>query len=79
MCLQLSGALTAISVLRFVGTQAIFSFSYFILLQLVLLLSSVADKNLEQFATTEAIQCTEMYEFVQKLGNKEFVMPFLQV
>ena len=47
--------------------------------QLVLLLSSVADKTLEQFATTEAIQCTEIYEFVQKLGNKEFEMPSLQV
>eukprot|EP00092_Neocalanus_flemingeri_P007473 GFUD01008070.1.p1 GENE.GFUD01008070.1~~GFUD01008070.1.p1 ORF type:complete len:2334 (+),score=842.22 GFUD01008070.1:46-7047(+) len=46
--------------------------------KLVLLLSSVADKNLEQFATTEAIQCTEIYEFVQKLGNKEFEMPYLQ-
>ena len=38
----------------------------------------MADKNLEQFATTEDIQCTEIYEFVQKLGNKEFKMPFLQ-
>merc|ERR1712106_827455 len=46
--------------------------------KLVLLLSSVADKTLEQFATTEAIQCTEIYEFVQKLGNKEFEMPSLQ-
>ena len=44
-----------------------------------MLLSSVADKNLEQFDTTEAIQCTEIYEFVQKLGKKEFEMPFLQV
>ena len=34
---------------------------------------------MEQFATTEAIQCTEIYEFVQKLGNKDFEMPFLQV
>ena len=39
----------------------------------------MADKNLEHFATTEAIQCTEIYEFVQKLGNKLFEMPFLQV
>jgi len=46
--------------------------------KLVLLLSSVADKSLDQFATTEAIQCTEIYEFVQKLGNKEFQMPSLQ-
>ena len=47
--------------------------------QLVLLLSSVADKTFEEFASTEAIQCTEIYEFVQKLGNKDFEMPFLQV
>merc|ERR1719158_1279922 len=46
--------------------------------KLVLLLSSVADKTLDQFATTEAIQCTEIYEFVQKLGNKDFEMPYLQ-
>ena len=41
--------------------------------------TSVADKILKQFATTEAIQCTGIYKFVQKLGNKEFEMPFLQV
>merc|ERR1719334_1102971 len=46
--------------------------------KLVLLLSSANENNIEQFATTEAIQCTEIYEFVQKLGNKEFEMPFLQ-
>ena len=44
------------------------------LLQLVLMLSSVADKKLEHFAKTEAIQCREIYEFVQKLGNKKFEM-----
>ena len=47
--------------------------------KLVLLLSSPADQSLEQFASIEAIQCTEIYEFVQKLGNKEYSMPFLQV
>ena len=40
----------------------------------MLLLSSVADKNLERFTTTEAIQCTDIYEFVQKLMNMEFDM-----
>jgi hypothetical protein len=45
----------------------------------VVLISSVADKNLEQFTNTEAIQCTVIYEFVQKLRNKEFEMPYLQV
>ena len=47
--------------------------------KLVLLLSSAGDQSLEQFASTEAIQCTEIYEFVQKLGNKHYQMPFLQV
>ena len=49
--------------------------------KLVLLLSSAStgDKTLDQFATTEAIQCTEIYEFVQKLGNKHYQMPYLQV
>ena len=47
--------------------------------KLVLLLSSPADLSLGQFASIEAIQCTEIYEFVQKLGNKDYSMPFLQV
>ena len=48
--------------------------------KLVLLLSSAAGAaNIETFATTEAIQCTEIYEFVQRLGNKDYHMPFLQV
>ena len=48
--------------------------------KLVLLLSSAAGAaNIEAFATTEAIQCTEIYEFVQRLGNKDYHMPFLQV
>ena len=47
--------------------------------KLVLLLSSPGEQSLEQFASIEAIQCTEIYEFVQKLGNKEYSMPFLQV
>ena len=40
----------------------------------MLFLSSVADKNMEKFDTTEAIQCTEIYQFVQKLGIKELKM-----
>ena len=48
--------------------------------KLVLLLSSASGAaNIESFATTEAIQCTEIYEFVQRLGNKDYHMPFLQV
>ena len=35
--------------------------SYDPLLQLVLLLSAMSEQPLEQFATTEAIQCTEIY------------------
>ena len=35
--------------------------SYDPLLQLVLLLSAMLEQSLEQFATTEAIQCTEIY------------------
>ena len=53
-----------------------FSSSLFIFFKFVLLHSSVPDKNLEQFATTVAIQGTKIYEFVQKLGNKEFEMPY---
>ena len=47
--------------------------------QLVLLCSSVGDKCVEEFATNEAIQATEIYEFVQLLGNHEYQMPTLQV
>ena len=52
---------------------------YDLLLQLVLLLSATLEQPLEQFATTEAIQCTELYEFVQKLASKEYELPHLQV
>ncbi|GAB6023180.1 hypothetical protein CHUAL_008005 [Chamberlinius hualienensis] len=31
-----------------------------------------------QFATEEAIQCTEIYEYVQSLANPEFVLPHIQ-
>ena len=34
---------------------------------------------IEAFSTTAAIQCTEIYEFVQWLGNKDYQMPFIQV
>ena len=37
------------------------------------------EKSVQEFATNEAIQCTEIYEFVQKLGSPEFEMPTLQV
>ena len=39
----------------------------------------MAYKNLEQFAVIEAVQFTEIFESVQKLGNEEFEMPLLQV
>ena len=52
---------------------------YDLLLQLVLLLSAMSEQPLEQFATTEAIQCTEIYEFVQRLASKEYELPHLQV
>ncbi len=48
-------------------------------MQLVLLCSAVGDKSVEEFATNEAIQATEIYEFVQLLGNHEYEMPTLQV
>ena len=74
LCLQLCGALVAISVLRLVVLLLSSAFHIYTFLKLVLFLSSVADKNMEKFDTTEAIQCTEIYEFVQKLGKKEFKM-----
>jgi hypothetical protein len=46
--------------------------------KLVLLCAAVGDKSVEDFASNEAIQCTEIYEFVQKLGNHEYEMPTLQ-
>ena len=50
----------------------------YIVSKLVLLLSFAAGAaNIEAFATTAAIQCTEIYEFVQRLGNKDYQMPFL--
>ena len=39
----------------------------------------MSEQSLEQFATTEAIQCTEIYEFVQRLASKENELPHLQV
>ena len=48
--------------------------------KLVLLLSFAAGAAyIEAFATTAAIQCTEIYEFVQWFGNKDYQMPFIQV
>ena len=42
----------------------------------MVLLLSVADKNLDQFSVFEAVKFTEI---LQKLGNEEFEMPLLQV
>ena len=52
--------------------------SYDPLLQLVLLLSAMSEQSLEQSATTEAIQCTEIYEFMRRLASK-YELPHLQV
>ena len=38
----------------------------------------VGTLSLEQFATTEAIQCTEVFEFVRRLTDPTFAMPTLQ-
>jgi len=46
--------------------------------KLVLLCSAVGERSVDEFATNEAIQCTEIYEFVQRLGNNDFEMPTLQ-
>ena len=31
-------------------------------------------QNFESFATNEAIQCTEIFEYAQKLNNPDFAM-----
>ena len=46
---------------------------------MVLLCAAAGEKTVDEFASNEAIQCTEIYEFVQKLGNQEYEMPTLQV
>jgi hypothetical protein len=46
--------------------------------KLVLLGAQAGDVGLQQFATTEAIQCTEVFEFVQRLADPQFSMPTLQ-
>ena len=45
--------------------------------KLVLLSSSTA-QSFEKFATNEAIQCTEVYEYVRQLASPEFVIPSFQ-
>jgi hypothetical protein len=46
--------------------------------KLVLLGAQAGDLTLQRFATTEAIQCTEVFEFVQRLADPQFSMPSLQ-
>ena len=41
-------------------------------------LLQVGELSLQRFATTEAVQCTEVWEFVQRLGDPSFSMPTLQ-
>ena len=38
-------------------------------------ISQVGDLTVDQFATTEAIQCTEVFEFVSRLADPAFCMP----
>ena len=38
----------------------------------------VGDLTVDQFARTEAIQCTEVFEFVRRLADPDFCMPSLQ-
>ena len=38
----------------------------------------MGELSLQRFATTEAVQCTEVWEFVQRLGDPAFSMPTLQ-
>ena len=35
--------------------------------------------SLNEFATNEAIQCTEIFEYAQLLGNSMYLMPSFQV
>merc|ERR1719309_1900403 len=46
--------------------------------KLVLLCAQVGDLTVDQFARTEAIQCTEVFEFVRRLADPDFCMPSLQ-
>ena len=46
--------------------------------KLVLLSSSASSVSFEAFATSEAIQCTEIYEYARQLGNPDFVITSFQ-
>ena len=43
------------------------------------ILLQVGDLTVDQFATTEAIQCTEVFEFVRRLADPDFCMPRLSL
>ncbi|XP_042340051.1 protein transport protein Sec16B, partial [Plectropomus leopardus] len=45
----------------------------------LVLLGSSHRQSFEGFATNLAIQCTELYEYCQKLGDKSLLMPSFQV
>ncbi|ESO98713.1 hypothetical protein LOTGIDRAFT_231137 [Lottia gigantea] len=45
----------------------------------IVLIGSSHNLSLDEFATNEAIQCTEIYEYAMSLGNTSFVLPHLQV
>ena len=40
----------------------------------LVLIGSDHHQNFESFATNEAIQCTEIFEYAQKLNNPDFAM-----
>lgn len=44
----------------------------------LVLLSSSASLSFDAFATSEAIQCTEVYEYARQLASPEFVIPSFQ-
>ncbi|XP_071097242.1 protein transport protein Sec16A-like isoform X2 [Haliotis cracherodii] len=45
----------------------------------IVLVGSSHNWTWEEFATNEAIQCTEIYEYAQSLGNQTFLLPHFQV
>ena len=44
----------------------------------LVLLSSSASLSFDAFATNEAIQCTEIYEYARQLANADYVIPSFQ-
>ncbi|BFZ20597.1 hypothetical protein BsWGS_23637 [Bradybaena similaris] len=53
--------------------------NYFNKTSKLVLIGSSHNLSLEEFATNEAIQCTEVYEYAQALGNPTYCLPHLQI